>query len=115
MNNEILKTLHILGAIDPQTSVSPVAVIVDLVARRIGTVPDGTVYLENSAFGQNVKSEFMKLHSERQVVYGYKSLSSCYQKWYVCTDPPSVRRSFGNMNGNMWSEFDANGAHVKPV
>src|SRR5690606_21930456 len=52
-----------------------------------------------------VRNVLLDLHKQRIAVYGYDSLETCFQKWYVCQHPPSERRSWGNYNGhgNLWS------------
>lgn len=76
--------------------------------------PQSAVYAEDVVdaitekgvvLNDTVGSLLLDLHKQRITVFGYDSVITCYQKWYVCQNPPSERRSWGNYNGhcNLWS------------
>lgn len=95
----ILQALKDLNAVSVESSVNESLVVYMILYGGIDfnfddfSQPD-KVYHE---WLDRIYKVLKELHQERLVVYGFKSVYSVYSKWYLELNPPSARKSFGNL------------------
>lgn len=109
--DDVKSTLNKLDAFNIEK-----AVLASVITEKLMIQYDKLKENENISDKDDVFREYYKntmnilwdLHKQRITVYGFESEESCYRLWYICKNPPSTRRSFGNFNGhgNWWDGED---------
>ena len=103
----VIDTLKKIESTSPQTSADVGYITCHVLFGKIVPRADFPDELCDKWYDR-IRNTLLQLHKERLVVFGYKNDTSCHQLWYVCPNPPSERRCFGNFNGHgeWWATYD---------
>ena len=106
LRHSVLKALTDIRAFNVEMSVYES----DIVRQVVFGVCDRSITQGNEHYKKYytaIIKVLYQLHKERLLVYGYESAESFYTKWYICLNPLSKRRCFGQFGDHfdMWDTY----------
>jgi len=94
----IYSTLLTLKCTSPARAIKGSTIIATVIFNRKGIdlsfIPD----VDAEAWVNLFEDLMDQMYIDRLLVRGFPNLSSPFYVWYACPNPPSARKSFGNMN-----------------